>query len=220
MNILTWEVFLCQKAYKDQCQNKIWLNEEAQVRQRVPDNPQTPTGPKQRDIVSYFPKTPSTNPDNRGAAKMGAESGGKPNGRQADGSGITHLSYEGWTEQITDEAAVLTGLKRSSTPTPLARTPSKKTKVETPLLATPESRDQTSARSNRSHTSDPNYGIDDSPCSKKHIRNIDSKENHVRNGDTSVAMCLGEQNYPNNRKGTNFVRKLSEVLSTSDGNKP
>ena len=75
------------------------------------------------------------------------------------------------------------------------------------MLATPESRD----RSNRSHTSDPNYGIDDSPCSKKYIQNIDSKENHgasavldrvlrlkgrvteiARNRDASVAMRLGE----------------------------
>jgi len=170
---------------------------------------------------------------------MGAESGGKLNGRQADGYGITHLIHEGRTEQITDEAAVSTGVKRSSTPTPLARTPSKKTKVETPLLATPESRDQTSARSNRSHTSDLNYGIDDSPCSKKYIRNIDSKENHgastvvdrvlrlkgrvtevTRNGDASVAMRLGEQTIPITEEVRTFVRKLNEALSPSDGNKP
>jgi len=209
------------------------------VRQSVPHVPRTPTGPKQRGILSYFPETPSTNPDNRESAKMGAESGGKLNGRQADGYGITHLIHEGRTEQITDEAAVSTGVKRSSTPTPLARTPSKKTKVETPLLATPESRDQTSARSNRSHTSDLNYGIDDSPCSKKYIRNIDSKENHgastvvdrvlrlkgrvtevTRNGDASVAMRLGEQTIPITEEVRTFVRKLNEALSPSDGNKP
>ncbi|KAF2269681.1 hypothetical protein CC78DRAFT_237145 [Lojkania enalia] len=96
MNVLTQEVFRCQKAYQeDQCENKIWVNEEAQVKQRVPRAvPRTPTGPKQRDIASYFPVTPSTNSDNRRSAKTGAESGGKPKGRRADGYGIIHLYCE------------------------------------------------------------------------------------------------------------------------------
>jgi hypothetical protein len=62
---------------------------------RVPHNvPRTPTDPKQRGIPSYFPETPSTNSDNRRSTKMGAESGGKPKGRQADGDGIIHLNRE------------------------------------------------------------------------------------------------------------------------------
>lgn len=148
--------------------------------------PRTPTGPRQRDIGSYF-LTPSTNPDNRGSTKMGAESGGKPNGRQEDGYSITYLKHGRVNRTITDEAAALARVKRSSTPTPLARTPSKKTKAETPLLATPESRNQNSARGKRSYISDPNNDIDGSPCSKKRARNAESKEN---SGPPTIVDCV------------------------------
>jgi hypothetical protein len=65
------------------------------MKNRIPHNvPRTPTDPKQRDIASYFPETPSTNSYNRRSTKIGAESGGKLKGRQADGHGIIHLNCE------------------------------------------------------------------------------------------------------------------------------
>jgi hypothetical protein len=122
---------------------------------------------------------------------------------------------------------------------PLARTPSKKTETETPLLATPESRDQNSARSKRSYASGPNYGIDNSPCSKKHRRNAESKEhndfstviNHMhglegraikitRDVDTGAATHLNGQTIGIPDEVRTFISQLNKALSPSDGNKP
>ncbi|KAH7063915.1 hypothetical protein BKA63DRAFT_609071 [Paraphoma chrysanthemicola] len=210
----------CPKAYKpDQCENKIWLNEEAEVRQKLPHVLRTPTSLKQRDIVSYFPETPTSNPGHHGSARMEKFSGDQPSARKADDYGPADL-------------------KRPSTPSPLARTLSKKTKVETALPATPESRPKSLARSKRSHTTYPNY-ITDSPCPKGHVRDQDSMENHgasaevngvhmardrvteaVCDENTGVVMRLGKRHIPITEGVRNFFREVNEALSLADGNKP
>jgi hypothetical protein len=107
------------------------------------------------------------------------------------------------------------------------------------LLATPESRDQNSARSKRSYTSGSNYGIDDSPCSKKHRRNAESKEHNdsftvvdrmhglespaigvTRDVDTGAAMHLNGQTIGIPDEVRTFVSQLNKALSPSDGNNP